>query len=273
MNSNSLQIQLDRNQYVYFLLISSILFILGFTLLKASPDGLVSGGLELLVFWSIHIVSAMAIYYFCTTTYLNCLGHQENLMQHFFIGSLMGGLMFGVVAGFLELPFTREPFSWLNFIGYLPSEMLHAGSQSFIFWGLIHLAFVRFEKPSVLSVQVGDKQVSAADMVSQQNSNVYVVKSEGNYLKMFFANTTTMHLGVLKDFSKKHQVGCQIHRSYWVNSLYVERIVNINSRKFVFMQNGLQVPIGRTHIESGVIDKLLSKRKTNVELAKIIEPK
>jgi hypothetical protein len=266
MNSNSLQIEIDRNRYFYFLVVSSLLFIAGFTLLKASPDGLVSSWDELLLYWSMHIVSAMLIYYFCTTTYFKWIGRQKNLLLHFFIGSFMGGLLFGGIAGVLEFPFRQEPFSWLTYIVHMPEEVMSAGSQSFIFWILIHLAFVRSGEKREYKFSAEHETVQAHENAPNEVSTVYVVKSEGNYLKIFYADSTSMQLGVLRDFSKENPQGCQIHRSYWVNSSCVERLVSVKGRKFVFMKNGLQVPIGRTHSESGVIDKLMSKN--NIQFKK-----
>ncbi len=249
----------DFNVYIYYF-ICGLFLILGFTLLETGPDQLTSSKAKLLVYWLVHISVALPIYVLTTQVFIKT--DKKSLLK-FALASIVASALFTTASIFLEVPFTGFDDSSPNFLLVFLNEYLHAGLESLLFWYFINVNFLITEfkflgKPyeqikqnSELKTQDLDvKKTSLRDKINRLNKgSLIAAKSEANYLRLYFESDTELILGNLKDLLSQFDEGIQAHRSFWVNTLFIDSKVYESKKPYLVLKNSLKIPIGRKYFK------------------------
>ena len=240
----------DYNVYRYYMC-AGLMLALGLTLVRGGP-------VEELPFtaaafyWLLHVFVALLVYVLATRIITGFLPFSK--AKAMVISAIGGALIFGLVAIFLEVPFFETPISFVS----VAEEIFPASTQSFVFWLVINLPLLLEPEPKTDQVRAGEKsRTELQNLIFRRGENPIYIRSEANYLRIYFKERNDLVLYRLKDAVNELSFGAQVHRSYWVNlSEKVERIYS-DKVPYLRLNNGVKVPIGRKffpkikHLESG----------------------
>ena len=242
------------NVYLYYAL-CTILLTFSLTLVKAGPIEALNfwNGL---FFWFVHVSVAIFIYSIINLVLQNFI--TSGPILNFVICSIIGSLLFGVVAIFLEVPFFLTK---INFEVIL-NEVLHASTQSILFWILINIPLLissdlESAKQTPVLKEKDFKVINKIDsdsrilqLINQYGEKPIYIQSEGNYLRVHFASKNILILYSLKDAANELDYGIQIHRSFWVNKSEISKRIYKNKLPYINLKNGVILPIGRTFFKN-----------------------
>lgn len=239
-----------------YYLTCSFLLTFGFSLMKVgitNEDNIMFA----LLFWSTHIAISMTIYINFTNLFLrSSLFYKLDQKNRFLIAAFISSIIFGLIAIFIEIPFQNTELNWHNFI----EEMIHAPLQSLVFWLMINIPFL-YESQSYEEKEEKKERipVESVNQFSQSNPSKLInhlilknspipnmIKSEANYIRLYYDNTSELFLYNLKDAARDLPQGIQVHRSYWVNKDFIQKKIYINKAPHLRLNNNTIVPIGRT---------------------------
>lgn len=249
----------DLNLNLYYL-ICGFFLATGFTLIGAGPSELENSSLILFFYWSLHISVSLSIYVIFTQF---CFNHKPNswtYIKTFVLASIVSALIFAALAIFLELPFFDLRLNKETFFLSILDELFPAASESLFFWYLINLPFLmKHIKPSEVAFKETpkpdlpeknlfirkDESLFVKKVQEFESGELYAIKSEANYLRLYFKESSELVLCTLKNAVSELSNGMQVHRSYWVSSQSIDKKHYVNKKLFLKLKNGIDVPVGR----------------------------
>lgn len=227
-----------------FYLMNIVILSIGFTLLgtKSTQDLSLFASL---IFWLIHISYAMLLYVASTFLVLRFLTRKLNRLILFFISSVIGGLLFSLTSIFIEIPFFDVEISFNTILEEIPQAFL----QSFTFWILINIPFLMSTYNKNRETLLEEEKEISPLLTFLKNKKLpcpQTIKSEANYIRLYFQNESYLFLYSIKDASSDLKTGLQVHRSHWVNQNQIEGRFYIKKSPYLKLKNGNNIPIGRT---------------------------
>lgn len=271
----------NRSTQKYFFWVSVFLILL-FTLLNPAGTLGVDFGLRLLI-WTVQIGILVP-----TFIIIHIKLQKVQIFDH--LNDWYKILLSGLIGCFFFLPFdlaidyVTGLDDWSKFRNLSESYTIVINEISSLFPTAI-LTWVAINAPRILNFNFS--KISAVEQVklmpSEQTPNneflakfsykigtdIIYLMSELHYIRVVTLKGEMLILYNLKDAISELPVdliGIQIHRSFWVNLKYIEKIIKKKLQNILILSNGKSVPVSRRRIS--LVKNFLRKKSDLYERAK-----